>query len=184
MRPHAPRQTDWAQLGIGACALLLPPLALGAALYSMLAPDDGTTPSAGSEAVLSDSRGQQPASPGTGLPATASEASVAGTSVAGPQPAPPFAEGRVRLDQAPTPDMPIHIPAVPAVAVNPPAYAEAPAEAPAVLPPIVLPPAETPQATAAPKRSVNRNAQRQQPQQQQDPVRTFLQRIGLLPPYR
>ena len=41
MRPNATRRDHWAQLGIGAVALLLPPLALGAALYSMLAPPDG-----------------------------------------------------------------------------------------------------------------------------------------------
>jgi hypothetical protein len=43
MRPHTPQRNHWAQLGIGACALLVPPLTLGAALYSMLAsPDEGT----------------------------------------------------------------------------------------------------------------------------------------------
>ena len=168
MRPRAPRQTDWAQLGIGACALLLPPLALGAALYSMLAPDDGTTRPAGSETVLSDDSGQQPASPAaTGLRATAAEAAAAR-----PQPAGPFADGKARQDRTPAPDAPI-----PAVAVYPPAYAES-----ATMPP----PAENQPATAAPRRSINRNAQRQQQQQQQqqqDPLTALLQRIGVLPPY-
>ncbi len=44
MRPNAKRRKasqryTWAQLVMGAGALLLPPLALGAAFYSMLAPD-------------------------------------------------------------------------------------------------------------------------------------------------
>src|SRR6516165_8585516 len=44
MRPNATRRDHWAQLGIGAAALLLPPLALGAAFYSMLAaPDEEVT---------------------------------------------------------------------------------------------------------------------------------------------
>lgn len=40
MRPHKPRRNPWVQFGIGAAALLLPPLAIGAALYSMLAGPD------------------------------------------------------------------------------------------------------------------------------------------------
>lgn len=40
MRPHKPRRNPWVQLGIGAAALLLPPLAIGAAFYSMLAGPD------------------------------------------------------------------------------------------------------------------------------------------------
>ncbi len=48
MRPNVTQQNPWAQVGIVACALLLPPLALGAALYSMLAaPDEGATHPAG-----------------------------------------------------------------------------------------------------------------------------------------
>jgi len=43
MRPNTTQRNHWAQAGIGACALLVPPLTLGAALYSMLAtPDEGT----------------------------------------------------------------------------------------------------------------------------------------------
>jgi hypothetical protein len=40
MRPHKPQRSLWVQFGIGAAALLLPPLALGAALYSMLTGPD------------------------------------------------------------------------------------------------------------------------------------------------
>jgi hypothetical protein len=167
MRPHATRRTDWAQLGIGACALLLPPLALGAALYSMLAPDDGTTRPAATEAVLSDD-GRQPARPADLL------ATSAVAPIAGPLPARSVAEGRSRLEQA-SPGAPVQVPAVPAVAINPPAYAEG-AAAP--------PPTESPPAAAAPRRSIHRNAPRQPPQPQQDPLRTWLQQIGLLPPNR
>lgn len=38
-RPKTSQRYTWAQLVMGAGALLLPPLALGAAFYSMLAPD-------------------------------------------------------------------------------------------------------------------------------------------------
>lgn len=42
MRANVARRDNWAQIRIGACALLLPPLTLGAAFYSMLAaPDEG-----------------------------------------------------------------------------------------------------------------------------------------------
>src|SRR5260370_5232932 len=43
MRANIVQQDRWTQIRIGACALLLPPLTLGAAFYSMLpAPDEGT----------------------------------------------------------------------------------------------------------------------------------------------
>jgi len=43
MRSNTTQRNHWVQLGIGACALVLPPLTLGAAFYSMLtAPDEGT----------------------------------------------------------------------------------------------------------------------------------------------
>jgi hypothetical protein len=42
MRANIARRDNWAQIRIGACALLLPPLTLGVAFYSMLAtPDEG-----------------------------------------------------------------------------------------------------------------------------------------------
>jgi hypothetical protein len=53
MRLDTTQRSKWAQLRIGACALLLPPLTLGAALFSMLAPpEDGATvpPGAAAEA--------------------------------------------------------------------------------------------------------------------------------------
>jgi hypothetical protein len=56
MRSNTTQRKHWAQLGIGACALLLPPLTLGAAFYSMLpTPDEGTArpaaAAAGAQAV-------------------------------------------------------------------------------------------------------------------------------------
>jgi hypothetical protein len=42
MRANIARRDNWAQIRVGACALLLPPLTLGAAFYSILAtPDEG-----------------------------------------------------------------------------------------------------------------------------------------------
>jgi hypothetical protein len=59
MRSSTTERNHWAELSIGACALLLPPLALGAALYSMLAsPDEDaarpTAAVAGAQAVRSE----------------------------------------------------------------------------------------------------------------------------------
>lgn len=53
MRSKTTERNIWVQLGISACALLLPPMVLGAAIYSMLpARDDGAArPSAGSQPV-------------------------------------------------------------------------------------------------------------------------------------
>jgi hypothetical protein len=42
MRSNTTQRSYWAQFSVGACALVLPPLTLGAAFYSMLAsPDEG-----------------------------------------------------------------------------------------------------------------------------------------------
>jgi hypothetical protein len=56
MWPNTTQRRHWAHVRIGACALLLPPLTLGAALYSMLStPDEGTArppaAAAGAQAV-------------------------------------------------------------------------------------------------------------------------------------
>jgi len=40
MRSNTTERNIWAQLGLSACAVVLPPLALGAALYSMLSVRD------------------------------------------------------------------------------------------------------------------------------------------------
>jgi hypothetical protein len=54
MRSNTTQRNNRAHLSIGACALLLPPLTLGAAFYSMLAsPDDGAV--AGASAVSPES---------------------------------------------------------------------------------------------------------------------------------
>ena len=52
MRSNTTQQNIWAQLGVSACALLLPPMALGAAVFSMLpARNDGRpAPSSAAEA--------------------------------------------------------------------------------------------------------------------------------------
>jgi hypothetical protein len=164
MRPRATRQTDWAQLGMGACALVLAPLALGATLYSMLTPpDDGTARPAGTTAVVQPDAGRQPEPPAA-LPVTA-----VSQPAAGPQRSIPSAQGR-----APDQDVPAPLPVVPATVVSPPAFAEGAA---------ILPPTENPPAPAAPKRPIPHRTAQRQPQQQQDPVRAILQHIGILPPY-
>jgi len=171
MRPRAPRQTDWAQLGIGACVLVLSPLALGAALYSMLEPVDGDMMRSGrTDAVLPDN-GQQAQQ--KELPMTA-----AGGPVDGGQQLPGLsasAEGRAPV-QVVTRGVAVPAVPMPAVAANPPAYAATEGAA--------TPTQSPPAAAAAPKRSIRRNAQRQPQPQQQDMIKTWLQQIGLLPPYR
>jgi hypothetical protein len=55
MRANVARRDNWAQVRIGACALLLPPLTLGAAFYSMLAaPDEGAARPPGRPELLRD----------------------------------------------------------------------------------------------------------------------------------
>jgi hypothetical protein len=160
MRPRATRQTDWAQLGIGACVLVVPPLALGATLYSMLDPvDGGITRSAGTDTVLPDNG--QPA-PQNGLPGglVAGGRQLPGPSASAEGGAPIQVVTRSISPAAP----------MPAAAAHPPAYAATEgATAPSPAAPV-------------PKRSVRRSAQRQP--QQQDVIKTWLQQIGLLPPYR
>jgi hypothetical protein len=57
MRSNATQRNHWAQIRICACALLLPPLTLGAAFYSMLgAPDDGTAHPVRAQTVRVESR--------------------------------------------------------------------------------------------------------------------------------
>jgi hypothetical protein len=159
MRPRATRQTDWTQLGMGACALVLPPLALGAALYSMLEPADGDVMrSGGADAVLPDHA--QPAQ--TGLPMTAAGGPAGGgqqirdtsASVQGRAPAQVLTRN-------------VSVPAAPA---NAPVYASIEGASSQSPPP----------AAAASRRSI-RNAKRQP---QRDVITTWLQQIGLLSPQR
>jgi hypothetical protein len=77
MRSNTTERSYWSQFGIGACALVLPPLTLGAAFYSMLAsPDEGA---------------ERPAAAVTGAPAvhpeTKHEAAQPWAISADPQPA-------------------------------------------------------------------------------------------------
>jgi len=83
MRSKATPRNHWAQISIGACALLLPPLTLGAAFYSMLAtPDEGTAHPAAAPAAQGELR-QDPIQPwGVGSapqPATPAVQPAAGT---------------------------------------------------------------------------------------------------------
>jgi len=155
MRPKATLRDNWVQLGIGAVALLLPPLALGAALYSMLAePDEVVTPPAAAEAVAPPPAAPQPS---------------AGKLAEGA----PQKRERLPVQGRPVQAAPIQVATVataPAATISPPADAEGGA---------TLPAAESPTApAAAPKRTVHR---RRQPQQDPYPLRTWLQEIGILP---
>jgi hypothetical protein len=172
MRPKATRQDNWAQLGIGAAALLLPPLALGAAFYSMLAePDEVVTRPAAVQAVApppaaaADQAVALPAAAPAALPATVGADAAfqpsAGTLTEGAPQKPqrrPVQGSRVQIATV----------AAPAAAIRPPADVEGSATA-----------AETPLApAAAPKRPAHR---RRQPQEDPFPVRTWLQELGILP---
>jgi hypothetical protein len=162
MRPNATRRNHWVQLGIGAAALLLPPLALGAAFYSMLAePDEEAARPAAAQAAA-------PAPPATvGAEPAAFQAPPAGN----------VSEGATRTwERLPGQGSsvqtgPIQVAAAPA-AVSPPADAEGGATPPAAESP--------PTAAAVPKRPpVHRHAR--QPQQDPFPLRSWLQQIGILP---
>lgn len=61
MRANIVRRDNWAQIRIGACALLLPPLTLGAAFYSMLAtPDEGAAHPPGAAVKAQAARPESP----------------------------------------------------------------------------------------------------------------------------
>jgi hypothetical protein len=174
MRPNATRRDHWAQLGIGAAALLLPPLALGAAFYSMLAQPD--------EEVKAPAAAQAAAQPPTPQAA------------AGDEPAalqPPVGQGVEAVARAwnqlvaegssvhtaPAPTGPIQantaeVAATPAAAVIPPADPAAGGVTP--------PAADSPPVPPTPPKRTHRQAPRQ-PQQDPYPVRTWLQQIGILP---
>jgi hypothetical protein len=160
MRPKATRQNNWVQLGIGAAALLLPPVALGAAFYSMLAePDEVVTP---------------PAPPPTAaLPATAGAEGASLPSAGKLAEGAPQKWERPPVQGSPVQAAPIHVATVAAASA---ATINAPADAEGSAMPAA---AETPAAAAAaPKRPVHR---RQKPQQDPFPLRTWLQEIGILP---
>ena len=168
MRPNATRRDHWAQLGIGAAALLLPPLALGAAFYSMLAaPDEEVKgPAAAQPPALPAAAGVEPAAlqppVGQGVEAVARAWNRL------------VAEGSVQTVPARTGPIqtgPVEVAATPAAAVIPPADPVAGG----VTPPAADSPPVPP---APPKRTVHRP---RQPQQDPYPLRTWLQQIGILP---
>jgi hypothetical protein len=155
MRPKATtRRSNWVQLGMVAGALLLPPLALGAALYSMLAPPAEDL--AGSAAAKA------------AVPQPAAMISPAGKSADDVTRSPgrtPAASGSVPA--VPAQGAPAQVVTTAAV-TSPPGDAEASAAPPA---------AENP--PAAPKRPVHR---RPRPQEDAFPLKKWLQQMGILPP--
>jgi hypothetical protein len=152
MRPKpTTRHNDWIQIGIGAGALLLPPLALGAALYSMLAPpaEDFTRPTVAQAAV----------------PPLATAVSPAGKSTS--EMTRPL--GHAPVQGASASAAPVQVAVTTAAGVNPSGEADGTA--------VALPPAaENP--PASPKRTVHRHAR---PQQDTFPLKNWLQQIGILP---
>jgi hypothetical protein len=184
MRPHAPRGNHWVQLGIYACALLLPPLALGAALYSMLAPpyDDASVPAAAQTALHNGSQPRRgddprPAAP-IGPPGARADGQVAAVSGVSPVANTPpvvrpsiegMAQGGDQGEaQGPAQGIPFRIAAAPA--------AEARVSAG------LLPAEGPPKAVASPKRPHRSGQPHQQQQQQQTfSFKAFLQQIGILP---
>jgi hypothetical protein len=162
MRLKATWQDNWVQLGMGAAALLLPPLALGVAFYSMLAePDEVVTRPAAAQAVA-------PPPAAAAAPPAAFQQSAGKLTEGAPQ-----KPERFPGQGSPVQAAPVQIATVataPAATISPPADAEA-----SVTPPVP----ESSPAPAAAKRPVHRR--RQQPQQDPFPVRTWLQEIGILP---
>jgi hypothetical protein len=156
-RRNATWQNILAQFGIGAGALLLPPLVLGAAFYSMLAaPEEEVTRPGAVRAA--------PGAPLIAPPATVAAAPAATV----PRPAgKPADEVTLTSERVPVQVSPVQVAATPAAAVNLPAYVEGSA----------TPPAESP-APATAKRVVHRHAR---PQQDPFPLKNWLQQIGILP---
>jgi hypothetical protein len=84
MRSNTAQRSNWAQVSIGACALLLPPLTFGAAFYSMLAtPDEGAAHPAGAQAVAVAGKPAPPESR-TAAPSPGVRKELAGRTAADP----------------------------------------------------------------------------------------------------
>ncbi|SRR5579871_4934582 len=190
MRPHVtPQQNTWKHLGIGACALLLPPLALGAALYSMLAaPEEGATRPVSAQArtqtALPDTSAPAApiAQPAAAEPAVSQPVGKTAADVArvwdqvsvqdGPVPSNQIGSVQVppaQLDLAPVNPAPVtssQTAAPSAAAANPRTAGGAPSGV------------DGPPAPAASKRAGRRHAQRQQ---EEYPLQNWLQQIGILP---
>lgn len=157
MRPNVTRRNNWAHLGIGACALVLPPLALGAAFYSMLAaPDERAARPAGAQADIQ----------ATG-PALIARPAKAEPELGEPPVGKSTEEVARKWDPVSAQGGPVQVAVPPAAVVNPRTAGGAP---PAV---------DGPPAPAAPKRANRRHVQRQQ--QGEFALQNWLQQIGILP---
>ena len=185
MRPHVTSQNTWAHLGIGACALLLPPLALGAALYSMLAaPEEGATrptaAQANTQAASPDTAAPiaQPAAaePVVGQPPvgkTAADLARVWDQVSGQDgPVPSNQIGSVQVPPAQLNLAPVN-PVTSTQVAMPPSAAVNPRTAGGAPPAVDSPPTPT-----TSKRANRRHAQRQQ---EEYPLQNWLQQIGILP---
>jgi hypothetical protein len=197
MRPNTTQQNHWAQVGIGAGALLLPPLALGAALYSMLAAPEESPPHrgggvAGSPVIAPASQRaagadeQPPAIQPAKITDAPAESRIAVPAPhAGMDAGSKSAEEVARIwEQVPVRSMPVQIAPAPIAPAAAAAAATAPPPVEVESPAAGRPDAESPPAPSAPpqKRAVHRSAQRQQQQSQQAyPLKNWLQQIGILP---
>jgi hypothetical protein len=136
MRANIAKRDNWAQVRVGACALLLPPLTLGAAFYSMLAaPDEGAArpPGAAVEAQVVKPELSRDATPAQAVsadpqpvaqasepiavadkPARGSRVSASAAGIRR-QPAASSAEETARVDSAP-----VQVAAAPPAGVTPP----------------------------------------------------------------
>ena len=181
MRPNANRRiatrrdttrSTWVHLSIGA-SVLLPPLALGAAFYAMLAPSaDNDTAAVRVQAAVPDPHQQA-------APAAAPATVGAPPAIAEPPPGKPAAED-TEGDRPRAKGGPVQVavtPAAPSGAVVTPATTSSGAVTPATarsgapVPPV-------PDTPAAPKRPLHRHAPRPQPDS--FTLRGWLQDIGIL----
>jgi hypothetical protein len=188
MRPNVTPQNNWAHLGIGACALLLPPLALGAALYSMLAaPDDVATRPAGAQAAMpgTPSGPSAPVAQPAGAEPVAGEPPVGKTAAdvarvwdqvsaqSGPVPAPSNQIGSVQVAPAQINLAPVNPAQVTSTQLAVPQGAAVNPRAAAGAPPAV----DGSPAVATPKRASRRHVRQQQ---EEYPLQNWIQQIGVL----
>jgi hypothetical protein len=191
MRAKIPRRDNWAQIRIAACALLLPPVTLGAAFYSMLAaPEEGAARPPGTAAktqvvrpeLLRDTTpaqgvgpGPQPAAPATQTFANPERpAPEPGVSASWPAPADASTALLPRALVPPAKALPqVAPPTAPTPAAHAPSAAAPPsADGPAASPPSARKHARS--ETAAARRSAQRN-------EHAFSLRDWLQQIGIVP---
>jgi hypothetical protein len=148
MRANIARRDNWAQIRVGACALLLPPLTLGAAFYSMLAtPDEGAARSPGTAAKTQVVRPELLRTPARAVGADPQPAAQATQPITSPDPSTPERRVSAAADMAQADLSPAQITGAPKLDGSPPGARRAepswsaPAQAStALLPRALVPP--------------------------------------------